>query len=673
MGNMIKGLMAAGCLLLSALTLADTPPNPGPLPIEYFTKHDDFGTLKISPDGLFVAMLTGKNGREILAFIELATGKVGGGIRAPDRFEIHDFNWVSATRVIYMIGERQPGMAAPTPTGEIFGVDRDGSKNRILYGYRAGEEGFSNAGKRRDTYATPELVSTLKNDDSHILIAEYPWELRGNYWAFNPDAKPRITRLNVFSGKLKTVDKAPLRGASVLADRNDVVRFASGQNDEMHYAVSWKPTPEAEWTAFELPGFRDESLEPLRFTADNNAVLFTGLRDDESFSALYRLDLTTRAVEKVYAFEGVDINDVVSDFSDREVVGVRAIAERPRYHWIVPDDPAARLHDALERAFKGQSVVVTSASDDGRLAIVFVYSDTSPGDYYLFDTQKKKAQFVRAARSWVNPLHMRAMEPIEVSARDGLKLHGYLTRPAGDGPHPLVVLPHGGPHGVRDKWGFDWEVQLLANRGYAVLQVNFRGSGGYGMDFEAAGYKQWGAQMQDDLTDATQWAIERGITSADRICIYGASYGGYAALMGAIREPKLYQCAIGYVGVYDLELMYESGDIPGSRSGVAYLKRVLGEDQADLRARSPVYLADKIEVPILLVHGKEDWRVDYKQAKRMRSALEAKKKPFEWMALSREGHGVYDEENRREVYERILQFLDKHLARGAAVTQAAAQ
>jgi dipeptidyl aminopeptidase/acylaminoacyl peptidase len=303
---------------------------------------------------------------------------------------------------------------------------------------------------------------------------------------------------------------------------------------------------------------------------------------------------------------------------------------------------------------------------------VFVYSDKNPGDYYLFDTQQKKANFLRSTRSWIDIEQMRPMQPIDLVARDGLKLHGYLTQPADECPHPLVVLPHGGPHGVRDVWGFDWEVQLLASRGYAVLQINFRGSDGYGMDFEAAGYRQWGASMQDDLTDATRWAIEQGVTTAERICIYGASYGGYAAMMGAAREPRLYRCAIGYVGVYDLQLMYESGDIPDSRSGIAYLNRVLGDDQADLRARSPVHLASQIEVPVLLIHGKEDWRADYKQAKRMKAALDAQDKSVDWMALSREGHGVYDEETRREVYERILTFLDRHLSKGMAGTGATA-
>ena len=293
---------------------------------------------------------------------------------------------------------------------------------------------------------------------------------------------------------------------------------------------------------------------------------------------------------------------------------------------------------------------------------MFVDSDVNPGDYYLFDTVSKRADFLRAGRIWIEPKQMRPKEPITLKARDGLELHGYVTRPAGDGPHAMVVMPHGGPHGIRDVWEFDPEVQLLANRGYAVLQVNFRGSGGYGMDFENAGFGEWGAKMQDDVTDATRWAIEQKIASADRICIYGISYGGFAALMGAAREPDLYRCAIGYAGVYDLELMWESGDIPDSRGGRAYLQRVLGTDVAKLRAQSPVYNAQNIKAPVLLIHGKADWRADYEQAQRMKAALEKNRKKVEWLALGREGHGAYDENTRREVYERILQFLAANLS-----------
>jgi dipeptidyl aminopeptidase/acylaminoacyl peptidase len=249
-----------------------------------------------------------------------------------------------------------------------------------------------------------------------------------------------------------------------------------------------------------------------------------------------------------------------------------------------------------------------------------------------------------------------------LTARDGVVLHGYVTRPATPGPHPLVVMPHGGPHGVRDVWSFDSEAQLLASRGYAVLQVNYRGSGGYGIDFEEMGYRQWGARMQDDVTDATRWAIEQKIGAPNRVCMFGASYGGYAALMGVAREPTLYRCAVGYAGVYDLALMFDSGDIPDSRSGRDYLDLALGSDSAVLRDRSPVNLADKINVPVMLIHGKEDGRADYEHAVRMKSALEREHKAVEWIALRGEGHGVYDDSTRLDVYTSIFKFLDAHLA-----------
>ena len=293
---------------------------------------------------------------------------------------------------------------------------------------------------------------------------------------------------------------------------------------------------------------------------------------------------------------------------------------------------------------------------------MLVDSDVNPGDYYLFDTATKRADFLRAGRIWIDPKQMRPKEPIALKARDGLELHGYVTRPAGDGPHPMVVIPHSGPHGIRDVWEFDWEVQLLANRGYTVLQVNFRGSGGYGMDFGRAGYGEWGAQdagrphRRDPLGDRAEDRV-RGPHlhlrhQLRRLC--GAD--------GRAREPDLYRCAIGYAGMYDLELMLESGNLPDSRWGRAYLQRVLGSDVAKLRAQSPVYSAQNIKAPVLLIHGKSDGLADFEQAQRMKAALEKNQKKVEWLALGREGYSTYDEDTRREVYERILQFLAANLS-----------
>jgi dipeptidyl aminopeptidase/acylaminoacyl peptidase len=654
------------CAIAGTTFAADVPPTgPAPLiPIEQFTRFDEFGTVKISPDGQHLAMTTGRYGRGAIVFLNLAKKAFVGGMRADDPYEIDEFHWVSPERVVFTIAERRGALATPGLTGEIFAIDVTGARQLCIFGYRAGQMSTGTHMKVRQTsYASADIISTIKSDPDNILIAELPWKEDGLYWRYDPDARPRVVRLDVYTGRKKTIDVSPLRGGSVLVDRNDQVRFAIGMTMESKLAVSWRPEPGAPWTDFELPGFREESVVPREFSADNRSVYLTGVREGESLPGLFRLDLQTRQLEKIPTFDGVAVSGLIRDFAGHEIVGVRGYADKPVYRWLIENDPAASLHKALQRAFPNQDVTITSSTDEGKLAIAFVDSDTNPGDYYLFDTATKHATFLRAARNWVDPKVMRPKEPVEFKSRDGTSIHGYLTRPAYPASAPMVVLPHGGPHGIRDFWDYEPEVQFLANRGYSVLQVNYRGSDGYGMDFERAGYRQWGALMQDDVTDATRWAIEHKIVSADRICIFGASYGGYAAMMGAVREPTLYRCAIGYAGVYDLELMFSTADVPRSRLGRAYLEEILGTDSADLQARSPVYQAARIEIPVLLIHGKEDWRADFSQAKRMKAALEKNGKHLEWMALSREGHGAYNEETRREVYERVLKFLDEHLKR----------
>ena len=645
---LVTGLACLALLASSAAMAAAA------LPLEHFTRFADFGSVKISPDGQYLAATTDSNGGSSLVFLNLQDKKLGAGIRTPDTMEILDFEWVSDTRVVYTLAERFPGYKKPVPTGEIFAIDRDGSRKAVLYGYRAGQMSTgTQIPVREASYATPVIISTLKDDDKNILIAEYSWE--------QSDPRPRITRLNVYNGQKKSLGTAPLAAAKIVVDQQEQVRFAVGYNEKSDLAVIWKTEPGANWQSFELPGFRDQTVRPLRFTADNRELLFAAVREGESLYGLYSLDLASRQAVKLYQHEWADLDGIVPSVSDGSTIGVAVNADKLEYHWLAENAPTAMLYKSLQLAFPGQTVQLSNTTRDGKRVVVFVSSDINPGQYFLFDTQARKAEFLLAARSWINPKLMRPKEIVSFKARDGVVLRGYLTRPAEPGPAALVVLPHGGPHGVRDDWDFDAEVQLLANRGYAVLQVNYRGSDGYGVDFETSGYRQWGARMQDDLTDATRWAVTSGAAREGMTCIYGASYGGYAALMGAAREPSLYRCAVGYVGVYDLELMFTSGDIPETRRGRSYLDMVLGNDSQDLRARSPVHNAARITVPVMLIHGKEDQRADFQQAKRMRKALEDAGKPPVWLAMSGEGHGAYDERNRVEVYTQLLAFLQQHL------------
>lgn len=640
------------------------------LPTDYFTRFDDVGTIKLSPEGDYLALTAGENGGELLMFVNLNDPSEVASVRAPDGLTIYEFHWASNTRVVFKIAQQFPGRVGLSNFGDIYAVDRNGRRHELIYGFRAGEMTTGSILRAREaSYAHADIVSLVDDDDRGIIIAERPWRLAGGYYHFDRDAHVRLTRLDIYTGRKSNLGGVAVSDATIIVDHDDVPRFAIGYVEGHRIAVAWKQSKDADkWQSFELPGFRDQTLRPLRFTADNAAVLFTGVREGERYAALYQFTLADRSVKKLIDIPDTDVLDVVADFRDRDTIGVIGYTDKLVYRWLLPDHPAARLHQALQRAFEGNTVRIVSQSADGKRAIVFVNSDVAPGEYLLFDTETKQANMIRAARSWVDIKKMRPKEPIELEARDGLPLHGYLTRPAGEGPHPLVVLPHGGPHGVRDVWEYDPEAQLLANRGYAVLQLNFRGSDGYGIDFMRAGYREWGAKMQDDLTDATLWAIEQKITSADRICIYGASYGGYAALMGAAREPKLYRCAIGFAGVYDLPLMYKSGDIPESDLGLDYLSIALGDDEADLRMRSPTTHAKAIEAPVLLIHGTKDYRAAYEQAIAMKEALEDAGKPPLWLSLSREGHGAYDETTRRDVYEAILAFLDEHLKPAASAT-----
>lgn len=222
--------------------------------------------------------------------------------------------------------------------------------------------------------------------------------------------------------------------------------------------------------------------------------------------------------------------------------------------------------------------MMTSATADGREVLLYVWSGRNSGNYFVFDTSDKRAERVFSRRGWFQPAAMPGSRYVSFAARDGMRLHGYLTEPVRSAykPRPMVLLPHGGPYGIFDEWGFDDDAQILAAAGYAVLRVHYRGSGNYGGSYMQAGVRQWGARMQDDLTDATRWAIAQGIADPSRICIYGASYGGYAALMGAAREPDLYRCAAGYVGVYDLEMVHRDAS-QGSRSGKTWALEWMGE------------------------------------------------------------------------------------------------
>ncbi len=648
--------------LLLCLSIAVTAAE---LSVEDFVKLPSSRDAKISPDGKHLSLVLRKEGEDVLAVIDLATREPISSFRVSGKTRaVGNVTWVNDERLVYTVTESYAWNKRRFSNGELIGVNVDSKKHKLIFGYRSGESTLNTKiRKNKANNGNQEIIDLLEGDDKHILIAFYPWRLMANTWHNDPDAQTLIYKLNVYTGKTKKIEALPYANAKAITDNQGNVRFAVAIDDSNHQVISYKPEVDSEWQEWSLQDFEGDYISPLSFTADNQKV-YVSANAGQSTRALYLFDFETKGFEKVVHDERVDISMLLRDFSGHRVVGVGTDLGLPKYSYIDSNDKKAKTHRMLLGAFQGQDIVITSATEDGALAVAHVYSDINSGNYYLFETESLQATYLASKRKWLDPELMAPTDSMTFETRDGATIYGYVTLPKGkDKNVPLVVLPHGGPHGARDYWGFDWEVQLLAYHGYGVLQVNYRGSGGFGLDFEESGHGKWGTMMQDDLTDATKALIDSGVADSSRVCIYGHSYGGYAALMGAVREPELYRCVIGSMGVYDLPMMFKEGDIADRESGLAYLRQALGEDQEDLQSRSPAYNADKIKAEVLLIHGARDERAPIEQAESLQKALKQAGVPYQWLEIGDEAHGYYDEQNRLTVYSKILAFLDANIGK----------
>ena len=342
---------------------------------------------------------------------------------------------------------------------------------------------------------------------------------------------------------------------------------------------------------------------------------------DEGTTGLFSYNFSTDKITKLFRHPDVDLGSAITG-RDGEVIGVNYQAGYPDYFYLDNESVKGEVafHKSIRASFKGQAIGIGSYTKDKNITTISVRSDKNPGDYYLIDRRDNKVTYVASRNSQIDPKLMAAVEPFTMTARDGLKMYGLMTIPNGKELKdlPMVIYPHGGPYGPRDYWGFDSRAQLLAHHGYLVVQLDFRGSGGYGKKFEKEGYKYWGTKMQDDITDATKWAINQGYADKDRVCIHGVSYGGYASMQAIVREPDLYKCSIPDAGIYEVELQWKKADsFKGNRKARQnYFKQMFGtyEDQVVLDSRSPALNLDKVTADIFLVHGTEDVRVPIENA-----------------------------------------------------------
>lgn len=437
----------------------------------------------------------------------------------------------------------------------------------------------------------------------------------------------------------------------------------------------WRSTDQAAWE--KVSSFDDDapSMRPLAFEADGTLLVESSL-ESQDHTVVRKFDPTTKQPGALVAeFPGSDTNATpVQDGATGGLLGLRLEGDRPRYVWF--DDATARIHSLLSATLPPESDIRLKRLANGRYA-VSVLSDRVPITYYLLDPASMRLEKVLQPRDWIVPERMASREPFHYKARDGRDIPGYLTLPAGRPAQklPLIAWIHGGPW-ARDKWGWDTQAQFFAARGYAVFQPNYRGSSEIGLRHLKAGYKQLGLAMQDDVTDGIQELIRQGIVDPQRICIGGASYGGYATLMGLVREPGLFKCGIDVMGVTDLAwwqtLGYTDFNLTNPNAATAQLAKMvgtIGPDDALLHDHSPRFLADKIKAPVLIIHGSNDPRVPLRHAEAMRSALIDAGNPPEWVVYPGEGHGFNKPEHRLDYYKRMAAFLDRWIGPQQAASQ----
>jgi len=649
---------------MQSVALAQTAAQPGTqtvatlVPVEAFARHPVYKRPRLSPDGKHVAITRRTNikQRDVQMIVIYRTGdlSVVSETRMPHRMMPADYYWVSNSRLIVSIGKEFGSFEEPMLTGEIMAMDLDAKNQQYLFGMNMQTMSRRGDAYGGDDYGTGFVDAISEARDDKVFVAEHKW-----------GQNVRSTMLYAIDsrkGTRKLVAEVGFPRARFVVQRDGTPRFAFIWSNDAHNVLLRNDTASGQWKEVDV---EDGAVpRPIVFNG-NDSAYFSRLSAKGGPDTLVQND-PTGAVTRVIASHPVGNIDRI-EWGPREAAPVAYATSVgiPALQYVDPASPEAQLHKDLAGQFPGSYVSFESFSDDGSKLLFSTSADRDPGAYYFLDRKTGKADFLFATMPWIDPARAGERRPIMYKARDGLELHGYLTLPPNKPAKnlPMVLMVHGGPFEQTDDWFWDTEAQFLASRGYAVLQVNFRGSGGRGRSFIVSGYREWGGKIQDDLIDGVRWAIGQGVADAGRICTYGGSFGGYSAVMSTIREPGMFKCAIGYVGVYDLPLFMKRKEEDRTRSIPVYFRRTLGEDRAELARQSPALQADKITVPVFLVHGEEDEIAPFEQAKAMRDALKAAGKPFEWMAVPDEGHGFYSEKNRLELYKRMEEFLARHIGR----------
>ncbi|MDB5952252.1 MAG: hypothetical protein JWR65_4107 [Massilia sp.] len=641
----VAGLLACVCGAHAAPKVA----------ISAFVHEDEFANPSLAPDGKHIAITVRVPIRErfvpVVMIYTLPELTVAGAVRMPV-FEVpHSYVWVSNTRLVIAKGRELGPREQPVITGELLATDLDGSKQEYLFGYD-----MFNSSRRGERYGSDygwgEVARVPRERNGHFLLGARLWQ-SPHSMLYDVDSVSAIRKL---------VADLPEPGLHFVVQQNGTPRFAIGTGEDSYQTMYRYNDATGRWDKTE--GKKGPRYAPRAFSADDSefASLYSA---DGGPDKLIKENLATGSQTTLFEDTHGSADHLMFGAKRGLPFGATGAVGIPSVRYFDANSADARLHGTLSAQFPGSAVRFLNFTDDGNTLLFAVYSDRDPGAFYLYNKLTNRADLLFTAMTSIEPDDMSERRPIAFKSRDGLDLYGFLTMPrhAPGARLPMVLMPHGGPHAVYDTWGFDTDAQFLASRGYAVLQVNFRGSGGRGVNFERAGYREWGAKVQDDLIDGVKWAVAQGEVDASRVCAYGVSFGGYSALMLAAREPAMFKCAVGYAGIYDLNLLYKEDSARREKVAFNTIDKYIGQDKAQLDRFSPVTLAAQITSPVLLVHGGNDKTAPIEHAEAMRAALIKVKREPEWVLAPDEGHGFYDTKNVTMFYEKLEAFLEKHIGK----------
>jgi acetyl esterase/lipase len=657
-----RWLCAAGLSICAAAGAAE-------LPISDFVKHPTLTNPVISPDGKYLAVTVNENTNDTdasyqLAVLSLPDLKPVSRLDMAARFLPYNVHWVSSSRLVMGLAKETGTLVAPSVTGDVVGVDFDGSHKKTLYSLSHRGGAFASVNSLDIPQGYPDIVGTPYEPNGHFFLSlsRMPAGANGEIYQYG---KSDLYDVDGASGQAVKIGEIGHGGMSLLP-YGGVARIAAGYDTHMN-PMAFHSTDGKHWQ--EMPDSTvGKSFDPLRISRDGKHLYALSSLDGGP-DQLVECDLDG-GNRKVLASDSFSSVTAVmwNPETGTPIAAVFTAGGRPRVQYVA-DGMYAQIMRALSQGQPSDFVWMDGASRDGQTLLISVRSDRNPGAFALFQRNGMHARPLYQALPWIKPAEMPQRMPIRFKDRDGVELAGFLTLPNG-GDHknlPLVLIPHGGPIGPNDSWFYDPWSALLANRGYATLQVNYRGSGERGYNFQRSGYRQFATGIQDDLIDGVQWAIAQGYVDPDRICVFGGSFGGYSSLMQPILAPRLYKCAVDYAGVYDWRIGMDKSDTRRFAGGRVYFKDAIGTRE-DAYAMSPVSMMDKFNVPVLIAHGKDDPRVPYQNATDLRSYLDKAGKPYEWLAEPKEQHGFASEEHNEELWNMILPFLGKHIGAGNAAS-----